>query len=99
MSDKIIQNVEAEQQKQDGMLLQEQEKKEQMEKDWYVTRSMPVYDNWKMVWLTNVVEKKYITQDIKKMEDAISNKKIDLQYKLITEWLSEDEKEMLQLLW
>lgn len=97
MTDKITENEEIVT-KQEESISQEIQKKEELLKQWHIMKIIPVYDNGKYVGTTTIIEKKDSTQEIKEKETVIHNKKIELQHKMITEWLTDEEKEILQML-
>lgn len=55
-------------------------------------------DNWKEFLIEKIVKIEVPEKSIEEKQSEIIETKINMQYKLITEWLSDEEKEMLKLL-
>lgn len=74
--------------------------KQAMEKDQenFVKKEVPVFDNGKMVGTTTVVERMDVVTAKENKLEKIQEAKVNLQYKLITEWLTPEESEVLKML-
>lgn len=63
-----------------------------------IIRERKTVDNWKTVKIREIVEKPVEEITLQDKQIAVKEKIIELQYKLITDWLDDAETTMLWLL-